>query len=521
MVSGSSLLKLKKRRKKALLACLLLRLLFEYFFFEEKMWCTWVVLASLLGVSSSFSVSSRRFGVCRPQRTVLLSSRPLRWPSLRRGQAKEVSAASSLAIRQQLLTLGRVVLPAVAAAALGVGYYDNISKYINVNWLDEGSITFLSSDDIQYLPSFLAVLSLLFSILAGNAYQSLYSQQEDIYFALYREVSDAKSLLEQMALVCRGRPFYLDAIRALQQYVRTDLQRLDVPPAELIARSPSKDPLETIMYLTSVGVPSVVYETVRDLRQSRGQRLGAMQRKFPSLGIVLLYILAILELVAFPLLGAGSAYGVSVPLSILNVQGALFGGLCGATVLVLRIIQELWRTSGGAFNVDAVLAQMVKGLNDDLDRRANLARTDYIDNDQTYLLDPDFHTRTNDDRTRTQRRGPKTTRQKSRIGTAFFDETSTNDDPLEENAMLRARIADLEDNLQTRQQGDNINRQSKKDYALLPARTRQNHPDSSTTRTDEGKKETTPFISQRQINRIAWRLASVGRRLRRFWDLVW
>merc|ERR1740139_1599674 len=54
------------------------------------------------------------------------------------------------------------------------------------------------------------------------------------------------------------------------------------------------------MYRTSVGVPSVIYETVWDLRQARGYRLGAMQRKFPRLGIVLLWLLAILELGCFP-----------------------------------------------------------------------------------------------------------------------------------------------------------------------------------------------------------------------------
>ena len=94
------------------------------------------------------------------------------------------------------------------------------------------------------------------------------------------------------------------------------------------------DPLERILGLTSIGVPSVVYETVRDLRQARGQRLwmptpicmliaseiacrelrqargqrlGALQRKFPVLGLSLLYVLAALELFAFPLLGAGTA----------------------------------------------------------------------------------------------------------------------------------------------------------------------------------------------------------------------
>jgi hypothetical protein len=246
-----------------------------------------------------------------------------------------------------------------------------LSSYINANWLDSSSIRFLSSDEIQFIPSFLTVLSLLFSILAGNAYQSLYNQQESIYFALYAEVSEAKSLLEQMALVCNGRPFYRDALAMMRTYVEEDLRRLDVPPADLMARTPSADPLESIMYLTSVGVPSVIYETVRDLRQARGYRLGAMQRKFPRLGVVLLYILALLELAAFPLLGAGTAVGA--PASIFNVQGALFGGLCGATTLVLRIIQELWRTSGGAFNVDAVLTKMVAGLSEELELRASNA----------------------------------------------------------------------------------------------------------------------------------------------------
>ena len=36
---------------------------------------------------------------------------------------------------------------------------------------------------------------------------------------------------------------------------------------------------------------------------------------------------------------------------------------------MLRIIQELWRTSGGAFNVDVVLTKMVRGLSEELDAR--------------------------------------------------------------------------------------------------------------------------------------------------------
>ena len=103
-------------------------------------------------------------------------------------------------------------------------------------------------------------------------------------------------------------------------------------------------------------------------------------------------MLAILELAAFPLLGASTV--MSTP-RILQLQAALFGGLCGSTILVLRvrravclaprllcsrgqsaplpsaqIIEELWSASGGVFNVDEVLSRMVRGLENELVQRS-------------------------------------------------------------------------------------------------------------------------------------------------------
>ena len=184
-------------------------------------------------------------------------------------------------------------------------------------------------------------------------------EQEAIYFALFQEVSEAKSLLEQTTLVCQGRPFYQakppkerlphrlphpdmytpcliyatrrvsrshqpfsmsrpmvstllsfvflmqSVLQYIKNYVKFDLRRLDIPPAKLLSRKPMDDPLESIMYITSVGVPSVIYETVKNLRQARGYRLGAMQRKFPFLGIGLLYLLAAVELLATMVADAG------------------------------------------------------------------------------------------------------------------------------------------------------------------------------------------------------------------------
>tara|TARA_B110001452_G_scaffold13110_1_gene10857 strand:+ start:310 stop:759 length:450 start_codon:yes stop_codon:yes gene_type:complete len=127
------------------------------------------------------------------------------------------------------------------------------------------------------------------------------------------------------------------------------------------------------MRMTSVGVPSGLYETVRDLRQARGARLGAQQRKFPALGLQLLYVLAGLEIFSFPLLAAGTASLSEDPqlltVSILELQSVIFASLCACVVLVLRIIQELWRTSGGVFNVDEVLQQLSIGLDEELQLR--------------------------------------------------------------------------------------------------------------------------------------------------------
>jgi hypothetical protein len=267
--------------------------------------------------------------------------------------------------QQTFATIRRVIVPSIVCTILGVLYFDNITAFV-MRSLDAGGLVMVMQDESQFIQNFLTVIGLLFSILAGNAYSSLYTQQETIYFALFNEVSEAKSLLEQMTLVCQGRPFYPAVLAQFELYVSQDLRRLDLPPAYLLSSRPAEDPLEAIMFMTSVGVPSVIYETVKSLRQARGHRLGACQRKFPSLGIALLYVLAILELVAFPLLGAGTA---TVSNRVLNLQSSLFGLLCGALVMVLRVIQELRLSSGGVFTVDLVLRQMVSGLEAELEQR--------------------------------------------------------------------------------------------------------------------------------------------------------
>lgn len=81
----------------------------------------------------------------------------------------------------------------------------------------------------------------------------------------------------------------------------------------------------------------------------------------------LLWILAAIELVSFPLLGAGTQ--TLGGYNLLTLEGILFGVMTGGIVLTLRVVGELWRPAGGAYNVDAVLSVMVSGLEEELKAR--------------------------------------------------------------------------------------------------------------------------------------------------------
>jgi hypothetical protein len=152
--------------------------------------------------------------------------------------------------QQRISSLRSIGIPAAVAAALGFLYFDEASQLIASN-LDAQSIAIISKDDErgQYVQNFLVVIDLLFAILAGNAYQQLYKQQEAIFFALYREVTEAKSLLEQLTLVGQARPWYPEALLQMRKYITNDLRKLNMSPSKQLSARPADDPLEAIMYM--------------------------------------------------------------------------------------------------------------------------------------------------------------------------------------------------------------------------------------------------------------------------------
>mmetsp|Transcript_20899 Transcript_20899/g.51839 ORF Transcript_20899/g.51839 Transcript_20899/m.51839 type:complete len:392 (+) Transcript_20899:165-1340(+) len=284
-------------------------------------------------------------------------------------KAKKAVIADNFQGRLKLgcLTFLRVVVPSILAGVAAFYAFPQLCLWLCSMFQDQGVFAVLSQDSSQFVQNFLSVSSLLFSILVGQTYYFMYQQQEMVYYALFDEVTEAKSLLEQVALVSQGRSMYKRVLECMYIYVESDLKALDKDPALLLSSRPMDDPLETIMYLTSVGVPGAVYDTVRSLRQARARRLGALQRKLPSIHLIMLWTLAALELISFPLLGAGTQ--TIGGYNVLTVEGLLFAVMTAGIVLTLRVVKELWRPTGGAYNVDGVLRVMVRGLEKELEAR--------------------------------------------------------------------------------------------------------------------------------------------------------
>ena len=239
----------------------------------------------------------------------------------------------------QLVTFLRVGVPSLLAGVVSTFAFPALSLFMASVMNDAGVFKVLSEDSSQFVQNFLTVSSLLFSMLVGQTYYFMYQQQEAVYYALFNEVTEAKSLVEQVALVCQGRGMYPQVLKSISQYVQDDLKNLQADPALLLSARPIDDPLESVMYMTSVGVPSSVYDTVRSLRQARAGRLGALQRKLPQVHMVLLWLLGLIELLSFPLLGAGTQ--TIGGYNILTVEGVLFGVMTFGIIMTLRVRDDM------------------------------------------------------------------------------------------------------------------------------------------------------------------------------------
>ncbi|KAJ8598399.1 hypothetical protein CTAYLR_003012 [Chrysophaeum taylorii] len=264
------------------------------------------------------------------------------------------------------LTTCRVVVPSLVAGALAVTLFSRVCRAAAPRLTRQ-----LGASNPLVLQT-IPLLGLVFSVFTNNTFQAMYEQQEAALLALFREVSCAKSLVEQLTLVLGGasEPACVAALRCVQRYASRDLRRRSDQSAaqlKLAIGDRIPDPLEELLYLSSVGAPSEhVYATVKDLRAARAARLGALERKLPPIQFVLLYALASALLAAL-VLQTSAAIAAGTSSTHLRFETTVFALLAVALVACLRILQDIWSPKSGAYNVDAVLVTCVMGLERQLD----------------------------------------------------------------------------------------------------------------------------------------------------------
>lgn len=317
------------------------------------------------------------------------------------------SAASTLENLQTKLitqTLLRISIPSIVAAFLCFLTFapatHAIFNYVQTsyNGIETGAgyealNLILTDNSNQFIQNAHNFLALNFCFLTTYTFSFLYNNQVKLYNALYDEVGTIISLLEQVALSTEGRvDLYKLILLCIRKYINDDLKvvtnlsscdsnvsttttaalsNVDSQdlPVYLVSQRPQQDPLETILYLTSVGQPSHVYSTIKSLRQARANRLASLQRKMPEVNMYLLYILGFTAWVTFPIVTAGSSTVGGEEL--INVyRNELSLGIF-AMGFVLGIINELKQPEvGSAYNVDYnLLGKLMDGLEEELNFR--------------------------------------------------------------------------------------------------------------------------------------------------------
>jgi len=303
---------------------------------------------------------------------------------------------------KELETLARICIPSIIIATVCYLIFPTVASTLNTEILEaydgistkkgaEALNLILQDNSNQFIQDMHNFCSLLFLLLTGHTFAFVYRQQEKLCYALFEEISTAKSLLEQVALATEGRPFiYHSLLEAMRRYVQCDLNMVlptrnsvennndsDGPyeeediPALLLSTRPVDDPFETILYLTSVGEPSGIYSTVRMLRKARSKRLGAMQRKMPELNLYLLYVLGFIAWITFPVVAAGSkTVGGQALLNLQAVQLSLGVFAMGGVLGIINELKQPTLTGRSVYDVDfSYLQTVVEGLENEINSR--------------------------------------------------------------------------------------------------------------------------------------------------------
>lgn len=285
-------------------------------------------------------------------------------------------------------------LPILVSGALAAAAYSTGSIGLR-GILAPASREVLHDDFTQYTQNVFSAVGLLFALFLGTTFGFYLQRQERLFGAIYQEVSVARALLEQLVLLGGARQSHI--LEYFEEYIVEDLMELGKPRVIGSRAGGEADPLEKLLFATSVGTPSCVCDSVRAIRQARAERLAATQRKFPLGHLLVLGGFTVLTLACFPLLSAGligfeePAGGMTresvaaLPGHLLSVHSVLFGLLVAAVILAFVVAGQLADPSRGVFGVEAALTESLRGLQAEIQGRrariSQLARRQGCDDD--------------------------------------------------------------------------------------------------------------------------------------------
>mmetsp|Transcript_65437 Transcript_65437/g.182092 ORF Transcript_65437/g.182092 Transcript_65437/m.182092 type:complete len:495 (+) Transcript_65437:70-1554(+) len=283
--------------------------------------------------------------------------------------------------------------------------------------LASSTLEIIKDDMTQFTQNAFAVVSLPFALLLGETFAVMLQRQQRMCEAVYAEVAEAQALVEQLEFLCGARSAPADSaplqaaspermqplLQDVQAYLSQDLRRLGEPRLLPIVHSASAqrqsakfgdtaraidagdaaapgqqaevilsvDPLERLLFGTSIGLPSSICASVMAVRQARAGRLAAAQRQYPAGHFLILGTFAIAVLAVFVLLSAGTAefeppeVNAASPGRILTMQAPLFGFLVCAVALAILILKELSEPGTASrrfFGVQEASQETVRGL---------------------------------------------------------------------------------------------------------------------------------------------------------------
>ena len=251
------------------------------------------------------------------------------------------------------------------------------------------------SSDVLSL--YITLVGLLFGFGLSNTFYFLYSQQVELYecasfastpaapqerdspprlasvllltrtlprAAIYGEASAVNRLLEEaecallpadgQVIAFEVRRFLTDGAWAHEE----DMLPAEVLAAEILA---DDDAMENILKYVLAVVPAGglnMTDTCRLLRDATVARLAASQKKIPGVQFFVCKVLAVLTLIIFPLMRAGTTESVVSA----DIEAILFGALVGTVVLFLSMVDDLADTHSGLYSVTPVRATLQAAL---------------------------------------------------------------------------------------------------------------------------------------------------------------